>query len=282
VNQPLVLFMLFLITLHHALGQIPPRDSLSRQLYITQIAASEALLHLNKISDARAYLDATSESERDLGWVFLKASLDRSKSAVTRSGAVFTTIELSPDGGLLAAGSSDGVISFYEYPGLRPIREFVAHTSSISTLAFSTDGKKLASGGRDHAGEVKVLATDTWREVAGFRCNTGLQEIVISQDGNSLAAFSGKNIEIWDTRTFQRRTVLRGHEQTGYAIDFSPDGKYLLSGSNDQTFKLWDLVEGTCTLTYHGYEDVIYSSKFLTERSLLFTSSQGKVWHYQF
>jgi WD40 repeat protein len=76
---------------------------------------------------------------------------------------------------------------------------------------------------------------------------------------------------------------LTGHEQTGYAIGFSPDSKYLISGSYDQTFKLWNLErKGNCTLTFHGYEETVYTSKFIDNRRIFIGSSQGMMYFYDF
>jgi WD40 repeat protein len=131
-------------------------------------------------------------------------------------------------------------------------------------------------------GNIRVFETRSWNEVGSMSGAASANEQSISRDGSMIAAFAGRNVEVWDTKSLKRRHLLEGHEAGGYGVGFSPDGRHLISGSYDQTFKLWDLARGTCTLTYHGYEDVPYNTKFLSERSLLITSSQGRVWVYRF
>jgi WD40 repeat protein len=131
-------------------------------------------------------------------------------------------------------------------------------------------------------GIVKVLNTKTWTEVDSLKCESGINEMAVSPDGKFLAAFSGKNIEVWDLKSFKRKWKLEGHDQGGYGIGFSPDSRYVISGSYDQTFKIWDLSNGMCTLTYHGFEDVVYSCKILSDKEIFVGSSQGKIWYYKF
>ena len=43
--------------------------------------------------------------------------------------------------------------------------------------------------------------------------------------------------------------ILQGHSNSVYSVAFSPDGKSLVSGSGDNTVKVWNLTDGTCTST---------------------------------
>ena len=131
-------------------------------------------------------------------------------------------------------------------------------------------------------GTVKLLETNAFTVINSFKCNSGIQEIAISPDGSTLAVFSGKNIELWDVKSASRTSILKGHERSGYGIGFSHDGKYLISGSNDQTFKLWNLENSTCTLTYHGYDETIYNCKILSHNEIFISTSQGRIIYYKF
>lgn len=147
-------------------------------------------------------------------------------------------------------------------------------------LVLTPDESTVFVGSGD--GEVRGFRTSDWTETARFRCENGLQEMAASPDGRSLAVFSGKNLEVWDIPTGKRRYLLEGHLQSGYGVNFSADSRYLVTGSYDQTFKLWNLATGHCTLTFHGYEDTIYSSQFLSEREILLGTSQGRMFYYDF
>jgi WD40 repeat protein len=135
-----------------AWGQILSTGDSSYDLYLTRIAAAEALLQLNKVSEARAHLAACNERERGFEWRFLNAALDQS-SATTRmpAGVMYNAMCLSPNGQVLATAGSDKIIRLLSYPDLRLIRELKGHTGSVNTIDFSSDGTRLVSGGRDRS-----------------------------------------------------------------------------------------------------------------------------------
>jgi WD40 repeat protein len=56
--------------------------------------------------------------------------------------------------------------------------------------------------------------------------------------------------------------VLKGHAATVYAIAFSPDGKYVVTGSFDKTIKLWEVATGKEIKTYDGHKNLVLSLAF--------------------
>lgn len=228
--------------------------------------------------------------------------------------------DLSHDGRSLATASFDGLVRVWDIPDRRQVHALKGHSARVDGVAWLKASGRVVSVGDSTLrvwnaatgasekvitvpkspfrllahpdgsrvfvscgdGAVRVYDAGTWTEAGSMTCGGSIQEMAISRDGKRLAVFAGRNIELWDTKTFQRRNELRGHEAAGYGVGFSPDGRYLVSGSYDQTFKLWDLDRGTCTLTYHGFDDAPYNTKFVSDRSLLITSGQGKVWVYRF
>lgn len=226
----------------------------------------------------------------------------------------------SDDEKTLVTSSFDGIVREWDLKKGTEIRAIKGHTARVDGISYLSKSRKIISVGDTtlriwnssgnseekilmfadspfrvsvtpdeskailafNSGVVKILGTNNWNEIATFKCKSAIQEITISPDGKTLALFSGKNIELCDLQTFTLTGILEGHEKSGYGIGFSPDGKYLITGSYDQTFKLWNLDRMTCTLTFHGFDDTIYNCKILSENEIFLSSSQGKIWYYQF
>jgi WD40 repeat protein len=125
------------------------------------------------------------------------------------------------------------------------------HPSGVNSVAYSPDGRRLASGSVD--GTVKVWDADTAQEMLAFHHAEGILGVAFSTDSRRLAAAAGNNIvKVWDLTTRKEALILRGHKDTVASIAFSPDGWRLASGSGDGTVKIWDVTAPAEALTLSG------------------------------
>lgn len=110
---------------------------------------------------------------------------------------------------------------------------------AIPSIAFSPDGRYLASGGFDKA--IRVWEVATGREVKKLE---GHQQVVASlafnPDGRYLASGSrDKTIRVWEVSTWRELHRLAGNNAEVRSVAFSHDGRYLASASVDKAVKLW-------------------------------------------
>lgn len=153
-------------------------------------------------------------------------------------------------------------------------------TDSPFRILVSPDEKYIIIGFNN--GNISILNTKDFTVAKELRSGTSLQEIAVSSDANKLAVFSGKDIHVIELSRFTTLFTLNGHSKSGYGIDFSPDGLYLISCSSDQLLKFWDLSTGKSLLSYHIPQAGLYNCKWIDKQHIVTSTSQGKIYKFSF
>ncbi len=139
-------------------------------------------------------------------------------------------IAYSPDGTLLAAGSSIGVWIYNAQSG-EELALFTEHPRGVSSVSFSPDGKTLASGSASGDAIVRLWDISTGTLKDAFAGHTFVvTSVSFSPDGKTLASGSHDGtIHLWDIDTSTLKNILVDHPLGVNSVSFSPDGKTLAS-----------------------------------------------------
>lgn len=165
---------------------------------------------------------------------------------------IINSVAFSPDGKILASASDDKTIILWDVSAAlnasvaarQPIGQPLAeHTARVVGIAFSPDGKTLASGSADKTIILWDVAT---RKPIGQPLTghiEAIKSLAFSPDGKTLASGSkDSSIILWDVATHQPiGQPLTGHTNVIDTVAFGPDGKTLASGSKDGSLILWDM-----------------------------------------
>ena len=159
-------------------------------------------------------------------------------------------VVISPNGQLLAAGSSESDVQLWDLP-TRCYRGTVRGSYIIiRALILSPNSQLLATLSSSNIVKLWNSVGELQYELQGTNVHSaGITEVIPSPDGRLLAAASLDYITLWDSDKGIFRASLRGHSAQISQIAFSPDGRRLASASIDRTIRFWDPVVKTTRRT---------------------------------
>ncbi|GAA0374072.1 hypothetical protein Acor_41950 [Acrocarpospora corrugata] len=134
--------------------------------------------------------------------------------------------------------------------GPAPLAGLMGYTSPVASVAFSPDGKTLATGSINR-GRLWDVASRKTIAVLNDGPNGFCDLVIFSPDGTTLATSSlSDRVQLWDATGSNVIGTLTGHSHVITAVAFSPDGRTIATTSHDNTVRLWDATTRGNTATF--------------------------------
>jgi WD40 repeat protein len=207
------------------------------------------------------------------------------------TGEAFAIPCYSPDGLEVAGTVNDNTARVWEATTGRELLSLRGHGGNIFSVAFSPDGRRILTGGSDKVakvwnsrpGRIDVILTGHRGAIFSAAFSRDSQRIVTGSDDNTA--------KVWHAATGREMLTLKGHKSKvtfvnitaiqGLTAALSPDGSRIVTGSVDETAKVWDATTGREIRTLHGHTSAITAVAFSPDGQRIITGSNdntAKVW----
>jgi hypothetical protein len=197
-----------------------------------------------------------------------------------------TALAFSRDGNRLAVGAGEpgalGEVRLFSFDAGKvrstPDHTLTAHTDLIHDLAFSPDGRLLATTGYDRL--IKLWEVATGKEVRTLKDHSdAVYGLAFRPDGKLLAsAAADRAVKVWDVASGRRLYTLGEATDWLYAIAWSPDGKSLAAGGIDRSIRIWDVEEngGRIVHSVFAHEGPVLRLVYAADGSRLYSLSEDR------
>lgn len=177
-----------------------------------------------------------------------------------RIAAWVTSIAVSPDGKYLAAAAA-ATIRVWRIETGDCIHTLIGHSGWwIRRVVFSPDGQTLmSSGGEDRSIRFWNIETGQCQQVLEYP-DADVFSCAFSPCSSMIAAAHGAHIMLLDRMTGQCVRTLSGHLNQVLSVNFSSDGKTLVSTGVDHLVKIWQVETGDCLHTCAGHRDQAWNA----------------------
>jgi serine/threonine protein kinase len=148
-----------------------------------------------------------------------------------------------------------------------------AHQARVNGVAWSPDGKYIASAGDDKL--VLICDSTSGNTILTYKGHKDIiNEIAWSPDSQFVASASAdKTVQVWEALTGKLVTTYQGHSAAVNSVSWSSNGQRIASGSDDNTVQVWAVKNGVIVLNYQEHTNAVLSVAWSPDNKKIATGS---------
>jgi len=182
------------------------------------------------------------------------------------------SLAISPEQKIVVTGSRDTTVKLWNLSNGTRKLTFKWNSGWVNAVAISPDQQTLVAG--TESGTIHIVDLNALKEKQSLKNGSlPVESVAFTPDGKTLASSHGREINLWNLATGQRKSTMPGHIAEIKAIAISPDGKILASGSADKSIKIWDLHTSQLLATLNNHESEVKAIAFSPDGKILASSS---------
>ncbi|OWY19168.1 hypothetical protein C7N43_01900 [Sphingobacteriales bacterium UPWRP_1] len=200
-------------------------------------------------------------------------------NTVNAHGKAINSITVSHNGKYWVTTSDDKTAKIWNCNGVL-VQTLKDHDDVVNAAAFSPDDNFILTASKDNTLKVWTINGEMLRTFVKF--NASIQSVQYSSDGRQILVSAG-NFAYLLSQSGKQLSVFSGHEKLVNSAVFSPDCNFVLTASDDNTIKLWNL-NGTLVCTYMGHKGGVNGAVFSATGQYILSNSldnTAKIWAVQ-
>lgn len=151
------------------------------------------------------------------------------------------------------------------------------HSAPIRTLAWSPDGKRIASGSKHMI--VQIWDPASGQQILFYRGHaSSISTVAWSPDDIHIASGSSDGtVRVWVSTTGETIVTYHGHANSSVnTVAYSPDGQRIASGGTDWTVQVWNAIIGQQFVRYRGHSGSIYALAWSPDGTRIVSASRDQ------
>lgn len=247
------------------------------EAYVAQIGLAAAKIDENAFESARQLLEGCKPELRNWEWGRLMHLCSQSVQTIPAK-APLDSLALSADGKRCASGGWDGVARVWDLATGQPQWEFRHGGLYVHAVAFSPDGRWLATGSDDPTGYVQLWDLQEGRRAAILEGHTdAVLSVTFNRDGTRLlTAGYDKSARLWNVATRQPLKTYQGHTWWVWQAVFAPDQQRFVTVGQDGIALVWNAESGERSPPFTGHQGPVYCAAFTSDGASIVTGGYDR------